>query len=77
MGKNYFEGNDVAQIALVFHTVQKHFNLSNADQINKWKSKGLSNKYLNVVGTLGDVVLSKPKKPMHVIFKRFKILKYY
>ena len=32
--------------------------------------KGLSNQYLNVVGTLGNVVLSLPIKPMHVIFKR-------
>ena len=29
----------------------------------------MSNQYLNAVGTLGDVVLSKPIKPMHVIFK--------
>ena len=42
-GKNYFEGNDGAQKALVFQTVQKHFNLSNVDQISKWKSKRLSN----------------------------------
>ena len=49
--------------------MQKHFNLSNEDQISKWKSKGLSNQYLNALGTLGDVVLSKPIKPMHVIFK--------
>ena len=68
-GKNYFEDNDGAQNALVFQTMQKHFNLSNADQISKWKSKGLSNQYLNAVGTLGGVVLSKPIKPMRVIFK--------
>ena len=49
--------------------MQKHFNLSNGNQISKWKSKGLSNQYLNAVDTLGDVVLSKPIKPMHVIFK--------
>ena len=29
----------------------------------------MSNKYLNVVGTLGDVVLTKPIKPKHVILK--------
>ena len=29
----------------------------------------MSNQYLNAVSTLGDVVLSKPIKPMHVIFK--------
>ena len=68
-GKNYFEGNDGAQNALIFQTVQKNFNLSNAYQISKWKSKGLSNKSLNAVGTLGDVMLSKPIKPMHIIFK--------
>ena len=44
-------------------------NLSNVDQIRKRKPKGLSNQYLNAVGTLGGVVLSKPIKPMHVIFK--------
>ena len=49
--------------------MQKHFNLSNVNQISKWKSKGLSNQYLDAVGTLGDVVLSKPIKSMHVIFK--------
>ena len=29
----------------------------------------MSNQYLNTSGTLGDVVLSKPIKPMHVILK--------
>ena len=29
----------------------------------------MSNQYLGLVGTIGDVVLSKPIKPMHVIFK--------
>ena len=43
--------------------------MSNVNQISKWKSKGLSNQYLDAVGTLGDVALSKPIKPMHVIFK--------
>ena len=47
----------------------KHFNLSNANQISKLKSKGLSNQYLNAVGTLDDVVLSKLIKSMHLIFK--------
>ena len=49
--------------------MQKHFHLSNVDQISKWKSKALSNQYLNLNGTVGDVMLSKPIKPMHVIFK--------
>ena len=49
--------------------MQKHFSLSNVNLISKWKSKGLSSQYLDTVGTLGDVVLSKPIKPMHVIFK--------
>ena len=49
--------------------MQKHFNLSNVDQISKWKSKALSNQYLNAVGTLVDVVLGKPIKPVHLIFK--------
>ena len=64
-GKNYFEGNDGVQNALVLQTMQKHFNLSNVNQISKWKSKGFSNQYLN----LADIVLSKPLKPMQVIFK--------
>ena len=68
-GKKYFEGNDGPQNALVFKTMQKHFDLSNVSQISKCKSKGLSNQDLDAVGTLGDVVLTKPIKPMHVIFK--------
>ena len=68
-GKNYFDGNDGEQNTLVFETMQKQFNLLNQDQIDKWKSNGLPNRYLNTLGTIGDVVLSKPMKPMHVIFK--------
>ena len=49
--------------------MKKHFKLSNEDQIDKWKSKGLCKQHLSVLGTLSDVVLSKPIKPMHVIFK--------
>ena len=70
MGKTYLEGNDGAQNTLVFQTTKKYFILSNVNQINKEKSKGLSNQYLNAVGTLGDVVLSKRIKRMYVIFKR-------
>ena len=33
------------------------------------KTKGVVNQYSDAVGTLGDVLLSKPIKPMHVIFK--------
>ena len=69
LGKNYFEGNDGAQNASVFQIMPKHLNLSNLNQISKWKSKGLSNQYLDAVGTLGGVVLSKPIKPKYVIFK--------
>ena len=50
--------------------MQKHFKLLNQDQIDKWKSKGLSNQYLHTLDTIGDVVLSKPIKPMLVIFKK-------
>ena len=49
--------------------MQKHFNLSHVNQISKWKSKGLSNQYLNPVGELGDIILNEPIKPMHVIFR--------
>ena len=68
-GRNYFDGNDRAQNTLVFQTMQIYFKLSNKKQTDEFKSKGLSNQ-LNVVGTLGNVVLRKPVKPMHVIFKR-------
>ena len=61
-GKNYFDGNDGAQNTLVFQTMRKHFDLVNEYQIDKWKSKGLSNQYLNTFGTIGDVLLSKPIK---------------
>ena len=73
-GKDHFEGNDGAQNTLVFQTMQKHFNLSNVDQISNWKSKGFSNQYLNLNGTMGDVVLSKLIKSMYVIFKGKSIL---
>ena len=49
--------------------MQKCFNLSNGNQIHKLRSKGLPNQYLNGVGAAGDLVLSKPIKPMHVMFK--------
>ena len=49
--------------------MQKHFNLLTGDQIDKWRSKVLFNQYLNGAGTVGYIVLSKPIKPMHVIFK--------
>ena len=34
----------------------------------------MSNQYLNLNGTMGDVVLSKPIKPMYVKFKGRSIL---
>ena len=67
-GKNYFEGNDGAQNTLVFQTMQKHFDLR-VNQISRWKSKGLSNQYLYLAGTVGDIIVSEPIKPMHVIFR--------
>ena len=76
-GKNYFDSDDGTQNALVFQTMQKHFKLLNGDQINKWRSKGLSNQYLNGAGTVGDIFLSKPLKPMHVIFKGRGVLVQY
>ena len=62
-GKTYFNSN-----FLVFTVKEEYFTLSNGDNIEDWKSIGLSNKYLNVKGTVGDVILSKPIKPMHLIF---------
>ena len=49
--------------------MQKHFNLRNVNHINKCKSKGLSNQYLNLAGMVGDIILSEPIKPMHAIFR--------
>ena len=68
-GKNYFGGIDGAQNTLVFQTIQKHVNVIKEYQMDKWKSKGLSNQYLDTFGIIGDTMLSKPIKPMHVIFK--------
>ena len=69
MGKNYFKSNDAAQNTLAVQTMQKYFKLLNGNQIDKWRSKGLSNQYLNLTETTGDIVLSEPIKPMHVIFR--------
>ena len=49
--------------------MQKHFELLNGDEIDKWRSKGLPNQYLSGAGTVGDIVLSKPIKPLHITFK--------
>ena len=68
-GKNYFDGNDGVQNTLVFQAMQKHFNLIKEYKIDKWKSRGLSNQYLDTFGIIGYVMLSKPTKPIHVIFK--------
>ena len=73
-GKNYFEGNDGTQNTLVFQTMQKHFNLSNVNQINKWKSKGLSNQYLNLGRTVGYIILSEPITSIYVIFRGKRLL---
>ena len=35
LGETYFEGNDGAQNALVFQTMEKHFKLMNENQIDK------------------------------------------
>ena len=52
-----------------YYFEQHKSTLINGNQIDKWKSKGLSNQYLDTFGTIGDVLLSKPIKSMHVIFK--------
>ena len=69
LGKNYFEGNDGAQNTVVFQTMLKHFKSFNGNQIDKWRSKGLSNQYLNLAGTVGNMVLSEPIKPIHIILR--------
>ena len=53
----------------VFPTIPKHFDLRNGDEVSKWKSKGLSNQYLGLIGMVGDVVLGKPIKPTHEYLK--------
>ena len=40
--------------------MQKHFDLIKEYQIDTWKSKELSNQYLDTFGIIGDVILSKP-----------------
>ena len=73
-GKNYFEGNDRAQNALVFQVQEKYFEDeygSKSISIRKWKSKGLSNQSLSISGTVSkanDIRMSKPIRPAYVIF---------
>ena len=64
-GKNYFDGNDGTQNYLAFQAVSKY---PNSTVICTWKSKGLSDQFLNSFGTVSDVLLSKAVKPMHLIF---------
>ena len=52
--------------------MQKHFKLLNRDQIDKWRTKGLSNQYLSCAGTFGG-----PTKSTHVIFKGKDVLVQY
>ena len=54
---------------LVENELRKLKTLENGNQISLWKSKGLSNQYLNLVGTIGDIILSEPIKSMHVLFR--------
>ena len=49
IGKSYFD-EDGAQNYLVFQPILGYFTL-NSNWITKWKSKGLSNKSLEVVST--------------------------
>ena len=53
-GKSYFD-EDGAQNYLVFHSILKYFTLNN-NFIIKWKSKGLSNKNLEVVSTSNNTL---------------------
>ena len=66
-GKNYFEGNDGVQNALLFQTMPKYFDLR-ANQVSRRKSNELPNQFLNLAGTVGDIILSKSIKPMDIIF---------
>ena len=64
-GKNYFDGNDGTQNYVVFQAVNRY---PNNTVIRTWKSKGLSDQFLNSFGTVSEALLSKATKPMHLIF---------
>ena len=53
-GKNYFD-EDGIQDYLVFQSILKYFTL-NSSWITKWKSKGLSNKSVEVVSTSSNTL---------------------
>ena len=55
IGKSYFD-EDGAQNYLLFQSMLEYFML-NINKITKWKSKGLSNKNLEVVST-SDITLT-------------------
>ena len=67
--KNYFEGNDGTQHALVSQVKEKYFEDeygSKSTSIRTWKSKGLSNQLLTISGTVSkanDIKMSKPIRP--------------
>ena len=72
-GKNYFKGNDGAENTLVFQTLQNTLIYKMEIKLVNGNQKCcLTN--LNLNGTIGDVVLSKPIKPMYAIFKGKSIL---
>ena len=57
IGKIYFD-EDGAQNYLIFHSILQYFMLNNK-WITKWKSKGLSNKSLEIIST-SDNSLTPP-----------------
>ena len=54
IGKSHFD-EDGAQNYLVFQSILKYFTL-NSNWITKWKSKGLSNKSLEVISTSNNTL---------------------
>ena len=54
IGKSYFD-EDGAKNYLVFQSILKYFTL-NSNWITKWKSKGLSNKHLEVISTFNNTL---------------------
>ena len=54
IGKSYFD-EDSAKNYLVFQSILKYFTL-NSNWITKWKSKGLSNKHLEVISTSNNTL---------------------
>ena len=61
-------GDDGTQNSLAFQATNKYF-IFEAGKLRRLKSKGLSNQFSFQIGRTNEVLLSKARKPLHVIFK--------